>query len=216
MNRQRVGRLEPALLERVETDDVGRRHRVGRGTMPATVFLIGLSFWNSSVTGLPTCRSLSSADVRRPRGCRPDGKRCLPGGDVDVERLGELVRVGRAEELRRAVDLGLGLPELGDRRRPRRSAGSRWRWPARTASGSRCRPRAGSRRQLVMTWSKLAFIEAPRIDIIATRVSPIISALAVAAVRRGLRSEFSRGQHADRPEDAAVDARRDRGSRDRR
>ena len=43
----------------------------------------------------------------------------------------------------------------------------------------------------VMTWSKLAFIEAPMIDIIATRVSPIISALAVAAVRRGFRSEFS-------------------------
>ena len=44
----------------------------------------------------------------------------------------------------------------------------------------------------VMTLSKLAFAEAPRIDIIATRVRPIISALAVAAVRRGLRSEFSR------------------------
>ena len=39
--------------------------------------------------------------------------------------------------------------------------------------------------------SVLAFADCPRIDINATRVSPIISALAVAAVRRGLRRVFS-------------------------
>ena len=38
--------------------------------------------------------------------------------------------------------------------------------------------------------SVLAEAEAPKIDIIAIRASPIISALAVAAVRRGLRSAF--------------------------
>jgi len=38
--------------------------------------------------------------------------------------------------------------------------------------------------------SVLAFADCPRIDMVATRASPIMSALAVAAVRRGLRSEF--------------------------
>ena len=38
--------------------------------------------------------------------------------------------------------------------------------------------------------STLAVADWPSTDISATRVSPIISALAVAAVRRGLRSEF--------------------------
>ena len=38
--------------------------------------------------------------------------------------------------------------------------------------------------------SVLAVADWPRIDISATSVSPIISALAVAAVRRGLRREF--------------------------
>ena len=44
---------------------------------------------------------------------------------------------------------------------------------------------------MLMDLSRLAFSEAPKTDIITIRVSPIISALAVAAVRRGLRSEFS-------------------------
>ena len=42
-----------------------------------------------------------------------------------------------------------------------------------------------------MAWSVLALADCPRIDIRATSVSPIISALAVAAVRRGLRRAFS-------------------------
>ncbi len=41
-----------------------------------------------------------------------------------------------------------------------------------------------------MAWSVLAFAERPRIDMRATRVRPIMRALAVAAVRRGLRIEF--------------------------
>ena len=45
--------------------------------------------------------------------------------------------------------------------------------------------------------SVLAEAELPRIDIIAISASPTISALAVAAVRRGLRSEFSRREPAD-------------------
>ena len=38
--------------------------------------------------------------------------------------------------------------------------------------------------------STLALADDPRIDIVVTSASPIISADAVAAVRRGLRSEF--------------------------
>ncbi len=39
-------------------------------------------------------------------------------------------------------------------------------------------------------WSRLAFAEAPSTDIIVTSETPIISAEAVAAVRRGLRRAF--------------------------
>ena len=43
---------------------------------------------------------------------------------------------------------------------------------------------------LSIVWSTLAFAEAPMIDIVQARASPIISAEAVAVVRRGLRSAF--------------------------
>ena len=42
----------------------------------------------------------------------------------------------------------------------------------------------------LIVWSTLALAEAPAMDIVVTRVRPIIRAEAVAAVRRGLRSEF--------------------------
>jgi hypothetical protein len=43
---------------------------------------------------------------------------------------------------------------------------------------------------LAMLSSTLAFADAPAMDMVATSAIPIISAEAVAAVRRGLRSEF--------------------------
>ena len=122
--------------------------------------------------------------VERPRR-HVDVDDLLQGGRIDPDHvLPGAVDVGRGPpEGGGGLDLGLGVP--GRRRRPGPAR------PPRCAMESTTRSPA----KLSSTVDSTdALVEAPRIEMNATRVTPIISAEAVAAVRFGFRMAFSRAR----------------------
>ena len=184
-----VGRLEPGVSKRVDRGhDAGERspgcpRRCRRPPTPARPAGTVTSRVSPTSRSCPRRRTRCSSTVPSPRSPTPSDRRSSSSGSTAAGS--SRGRSARRRRRSRGTGTAAGRPC-----RPRRPRPSRRRSPALNSPPKTLLTTKSPTKFSSTDLSTDAFAESPMIAIVQARVSPIISAEAVAVVRRGLRSEF--------------------------